>query len=372
MSEKVIQAALEYISSTHNNFESQADFLRRKGLYSRSHEIYFSTFMSATKPEWLNKARDARDNGLRVSDVPARTSHQRKIIKMAFRILEEQEMEQQQQQQQNQASRKRKAVSSNDNSSSSSSKKTTTNKNNNDYTDGDSDDDDSDNDDIVNAPSDDEITALQASIVSIQDDFQVMERQLKEATEQWTTERQRCLEWQQHKQDLQGQLLEQSKRLAEQQKVNQKLEKDNQRCRKELQKYKNNEDDDDDDILEKSQQYDREHESLQAEQNELEEELQIARDRLDRINTSSSSLSSSSSSQYHHPEEESCSQLEMKLESLKQLYQQTNDSLDLQMSLLQTERTRRMNLQRKLEENNEQQEETAQQRSDTTTVPVPF
>ena len=81
----ILNAFMEYEASEEDG--TTADFLRSKGLLrSKSDEIRFSMFRSASRPEWQTLAKAFRENGTVASH---KNKYQQKIFDMALRVYDE-------------------------------------------------------------------------------------------------------------------------------------------------------------------------------------------------------------------------------------------------------------------------------------------
>jgi hypothetical protein len=175
MNEQVFQAAVEYTAGYQE--ETHSNFLRRKGMKTKSHQIYFSLFMSASKSEWQQKAKHAREMGTAIA---ARTPHRRKVMRLALRIFDMRQEEEEKIQKHQQASGKRKTHPTSN--------------------------------EAEGAP---DLQELQASVVSMTDAIRSVQRQWKEASKLLAAERQTIRKWKQDKEQLQTPLMEYSESLVE-------------------------------------------------------------------------------------------------------------------------------------------------------------
>jgi hypothetical protein len=300
MNEQVFQAAVEYTAGYQE--ETHSNFLRRKGMKTKSHQIYFSLFMSASKSEWQQKAKHAREMGTAIA---ARTPHRRKVMRLALRIFDMRQEEEEKIQKHQQASGKRKTHPTSN--------------------------------EAEGAP---DLQELQASVVSMTDAIRSVQRQWKEASKLLAAERQTIRKWKQDKEQLQTPLMEYSESLVEERRVTKKLKRDNQRRRKQLAQLPSS--------IQKKRN-DRANHYLETENQTLGNELQVAQDRfLQASEKATESLKEER--QIHDQKQEEWSQLQSQLDSLNQLYRRTSECLSFQTSLVQNEETRRAKAEAKLQE----------------------
>jgi hypothetical protein len=302
MNEQVFQAAVEYIAGEQE--ETQATFLRRKGMKTKSHQIYFSLFMSASKPEWQQKVKHAREMGTAIA---ARTPHQRKVMRLALRIFDmrqEEEEEEKIQKHQEALGKRKTHPPSNE----------------------------------AEGPPD--LQALQASVVSMTDAIRSVQCHRKGASKLLAAERQTIRKWKQDKEQLQARLLEYSESLVEERRATKNIKRDNQRRRKQLAQLPSS--------IQKKRN-DRANHSLETENQTLGNELQVTQDRfLQASEKATESLKEER--QIHDQKQEEWSQLQSQLDSLTQLYRRTSECLSFQTTLVQKEETRRAKEEAKLQE----------------------
>jgi hypothetical protein len=302
MNEQVFQAAVEYTAGHQE--ETQANFLRGKGMKTKSHQIYFSLFMSASKPEWQQKAKYAREMGTAIA---ARTPHQRKVMRLALRIFDtrqEEEEEEEIQKHQRASGKRKNRPPSNE------------------------------------AEGDPDLQALQASVVSMTDAIRSVQSHWKEASKLLAAERQTIRKWTQDKEQLQVHLLEYSESLVEERRATKNIKRDNQRRRKQFAQLPSS--------IQKKRN-DRADLSLETENQTLGNELQVTQDRfLQASEKATESLKKER--QIHDQKQEEWSQLQSELDSLNQLYLRTSECLSFQTSLVQNEETRRAKAEARLQE----------------------
>lgn len=300
MYEEVIQAAFEYVAGDQK--ECHADFLRRKGFTAKSHQIYFSMFMSASRPDWQLRAKYCRE--MRTENI-GRTPHQRKVMRLALRIFDKRQEEANRRRTRQQAPPQRNAAS--------------------------------DNNDDTEKVSD--IKSLQASVVSMADTLRAVETQVEEASKLLVAERQTTGQWKEEKQELKEGLLKQSKALAEARRTAKRLKHDNQTRRKDMEE----------EVPSSFQSIsnDQDIRSLEFQNQKLEQALQEAQHQF----LESSQLASGSlrrERQIQDRIEHECFQLQSQLHSLQQVHQRTNASLSFQSYLVVNEQTRCSMIQAKL------------------------